>query len=186
MEKFVTPFRIAPYCDLCRFHKKETPIRGSRKFILLDKGPCWAQCCRRDVRGFFLARPVFPSQALFSYRRCKANVPLPREGNSTCSLLPAFHRRIADGAEGRYSRNTLRRREHSNKRDGSCEGCFVIGTSTVGHRLCANNVCAVAENQCPQNLAGLYRSVDRLLQASGTPLFSPLLNPLSRHHCFLV
>ena len=94
---------------------ESAPIRGSGKFILLDKGPCWAQGCRHDVGGFFLARPVFPSQALFSYHRCKANVPLPREGNSTCSLLPSFNRRIADGAETRYSRDTLRRRQHSNK-----------------------------------------------------------------------
>ena len=37
---------------------------------------------------------------------------------------------------------------------------FVIGTSSVGHSVCTNNVCAVEENSCPQNLAGLHRSVD--------------------------
>ena len=51
----------------------------------------------------------------FSYHRYKVNVPPSRQGNSTCSRLPAFRRRIADGAEGRYSRNPFRRRQHSNK-----------------------------------------------------------------------
>jgi hypothetical protein len=35
-----------------------------------------------------------------------------------------------------------------------------FGVSTVGHRACAKNVCAVAEDQCPQNFSGLRRSVD--------------------------
>ena len=35
-----------------------------------------------------------------------------------------------------------------------------IGVSTVGHSVCAKNICAVAEDQCPQNFAGLRRSVD--------------------------
>ena len=34
------------------------------------------------------------------------------------------------------------------------------GTSTVGHSVCAKNICAAAEDQCPQNFAGLRRPVD--------------------------
>jgi len=126
------------------------------------------------------------SPTLLSYHRCKVYVPPSCEDSSACGRLSPLHGRTCDGAEGRYSRHTVRRSQHSNEWDRGPEGCFFIGVSTVGHSVCAKNICAVAEDQCPQNLAGLRRSVDWLSQVSGTLLFSPLLTPLSRHHCFLV
>src|SRR6266480_5878664 len=60
-----------------------------------------------------------------------------------------------------------------------------MGTSAVGHSVCAKNICATANDQCLQNFPGLCRPIDRLSHPSGNPLFSPLLIPLSQHYCFV-
>ena len=111
---------------------------------------------QRAVPAFFDRRPPYP----LNYYRFNVYVPPPCEDSSSCGRLPRLHRRIGDAAEGRYSRNTVRRSQHSNKRDRGSEGCFFMGISTVGHSVCAKNICAVAEDQCPHNVTGLRGSGD--------------------------
>jgi hypothetical protein len=55
------------------------------------------------------------SPTLLRYHWYKVYVPPPCDGSSTCGRSPPLHRRTCDGAEGRYSRNTVRRSQYSNK-----------------------------------------------------------------------